>query len=88
MIRTNPAAGGYFFFFPAFSCFFIHETFVPIRCFFFLGGEGFMEWRELGGRLQRSLVTAALFMDYGSLVVINALLRTMGPSLLWRSGLS
>jgi len=47
-----------------------------------------MEWRELGGRLQRSLVTAALFMDYGSLVVINALLRTMGPSLLWRSGLS
>ena len=41
-----------------------------------------MEWRGLGGRLQRSLVTAASFMDYGSLVVINALLRTMGPSLL------
>jgi hypothetical protein len=85
MIRTNPAAGGYSFFFPAFSSFFIHEPFVPIRCFFW--GEGFMEWRELGGRLQRSLVTAASFMDYGSLVVINALLRTMGPSLLG-SGLS
>jgi len=63
------------FFFPAFSSFFIHGPFVHIR--FFLGG-GFMEWRGLGGRLQRSPVTAASFMDYGSLVVINGITADHG----------
>lgn len=50
-----------------------------------------MEWRGLGGRLQRSLATAASFMDYGSLVVINGITADHGAfvSLLGRrSGLS
>lgn len=49
-----------------------------------------MEWRGLGGRLQRSLVTATSFMDYGSLVVINGITADHGAfvSLLERSGLS
>ena len=37
-----------------------------------------MEWRGLGGRLQRSLVTATSFMDYGSLVVINGITADHG----------
>lgn len=57
---------------------------------YFFRGEGFMEWRGLGGRLQRSLVTAASFMDYGSLVVINGITADHGAfvSLLGRSRLS
>jgi hypothetical protein len=47
-----------------------------------------MEWRGLSGRLQRSMVTATSFMDYGSLVVINGISADHGAcvSLLGRSG--
>jgi hypothetical protein len=75
------------FFFPAFqvSLFTTHLSFG----YFFWGG-GFMEWRGLSGRLQRSMVTATSFMDYGSLVVINGITADHGAcvSLLGRSGLS
>lgn len=76
------------FFFPAFQVS-LFTTICP-HSVIFIGGEGFMEWRGLGGRLQRSLVTAASFMDYGSLVVINGITADHGAfvSLLGRIGLS
>jgi len=82
MIRQIPQWAVAPFFFPAFSSFIIHDPFVPIRLFCFGG-------RALGGRLQRSLVTAASFIDYGSFVVINGIAADHGAfvSLLGRSGL-
>jgi len=88
MIRQILQRAVTLFSFLHFQSFFIHDPFVPIRCFFW--GVSFMEWRGLGGRLQRSLVTAASFMDYGSLVVINGITADHRAfvSLLGRSGLS
>lgn len=76
------------FFFPAFqvSLFTTHLSSFG----FFFGGEDSMEWRWLSGRLQRSMVTATSFTDYGSLVVINGITADHGAcvSLLGKSGLS